>query len=81
MYFAPLKVFLPISLILFIISIIVAIYSILVLRKIMDVTVVVPMLAALQIAITGLLADLIDKRNPRLRHRFGPRTIRLRYVR
>ncbi len=66
MYFAPLKVFLPISLILFIISIIVAVYSVLVLRKIMDVTVVVAMLAALQIAITGLLADLIDKRNPRL---------------
>lgn len=66
MYFAPLKVFLPISLALFVISIIVAIYSVLVLRKIMDVTVVVTMLAALQIAITGLLADLIDKRNPRL---------------
>ncbi len=66
MYFAPLKVFLPISLALFIIGVIVAAYSVLVLRKIMDVTVMVTMLAALQIAITGLLADLIDKRNPRL---------------
>lgn len=62
MYFAPLKVFMPISIFLFLGGFFILLYSYLVLGKVMDITVIVTMLAALQIAVIGLLADLIDKR-------------------
>ena len=65
MYFAPLKIFLPVSLALFLFSTIIFLYSVLVLHKLMDVTVVVTMLASIQIAAIGLLADLMDKRSPK----------------
>ena len=65
MYFAPLKIFLPVSLALFLLGIVIFLYSILVLHKLMDVTVVVTMLASIQIAAIGLLADLMDKRSPK----------------
>jgi glycosyltransferase involved in cell wall biosynthesis len=60
-YFTPLKVFLPLSLLLFLVSFGLALYSIFVLDKFMDVTVLVTFLSALQIALTGLLADLIRR--------------------
>lgn len=60
-YFTPLKVFLPISLALFLISFGLALYSTLVLDKFMDVTVIVTFLSALQIAVTSLLADLVRR--------------------
>ena len=66
MYFAPLKVFLPTALFLGMLGLFIMIYSKVVLGKLMDVTVVVTFLAALQIAMTGLLADLVDKRSPKL---------------
>jgi len=66
MYFAPLKIFLPVSLTLFLFGAIVFLYSVLVLHKVMDVTVVVTILASIQIAVIGLLADLMDKRSPNL---------------
>jgi hypothetical protein len=66
MYFAPLKVFLPIAIALAILGIAIMVYSKIVLDRLMDVTVVVTFLAALQIAMAGLLADLVDKRSPKL---------------
>jgi glycosyltransferase involved in cell wall biosynthesis len=63
MYFAPLKIFLPVSLALFLFGVVIFLYSVLVLHKVMDVTVVVTMLASIQIAAIGLLADLTDKRS------------------
>jgi len=66
MYFAPLKIFLPVAIMLAILGVGIMIYSTFVLGQLMDVTVVVTLLAALQIAMAGLLADLVDKRNPRL---------------
>jgi glycosyltransferase involved in cell wall biosynthesis len=60
-FFTPLKVFLPLSLVLFIVGFGLALYSILVLGKFMDVTVTVTVLFALQIALTGLLADLVRR--------------------
>jgi glycosyltransferase involved in cell wall biosynthesis len=65
MYFAPLKIFLPVSLALFLFGAAIFLYSILVLHKLMDVTVVVTILASIQIAAIGLLADLMDKRSPK----------------
>jgi glycosyltransferase involved in cell wall biosynthesis len=65
MYFAPLKIFLPVSLLLFAISGGVLLYSYFVLPKVMDITVIVAALASLQIAMLGLLADLVDKRGQR----------------
>ena len=66
MYFAPLKIFLPIAIMLAILGVGIMIYSSIVVGRLMDVTVVVTLLAALQIAMAGLLADLVDKRSPRL---------------
>ena len=66
MYFAPLKVFLPTALLLGVLGLAIMIYSKVVLGRLMDVTVVVTFLAALQIAMTGLLADLVDKRSRKL---------------
>lgn len=64
-YYAPLRVFLPLSAFLFLAGIVVGLYSFLVLDRLMDATTVVLVLAALQIAAAGLLADMIDKRTPR----------------
>lgn len=66
MYFAPLKIFLPTALLLAVLGAAIMIYSKIVLDRLMDVTVVVTFLAALQVAMTGLLADLVDKRSRRL---------------
>jgi glycosyltransferase involved in cell wall biosynthesis len=65
MYFAPLKIFLPVSLVLFLFGLAIFLYSVLVLHKLMDVTVVVTILTSIQIAAIGLLADLMDKRSPK----------------
>ena len=40
-------------------------YSLIVLGRLMDVTTVILAVAALQAAMTGMLADLVDKRMPR----------------
>jgi glycosyltransferase involved in cell wall biosynthesis len=64
-YYAPLRVFLPISGVLLLAGLIFGVYSILILEKLMDVTTVVLVMAAIQLASTGLLADMINKRTPR----------------
>jgi glycosyltransferase involved in cell wall biosynthesis len=66
MYFAPLRIFLPVALLLLLVALGIMVYSKIVLGQLMDVTVVVTFLASLQIAMAGLLADLVDKRSPRL---------------
>jgi glycosyltransferase involved in cell wall biosynthesis len=62
MYFAPLRVLLPISGILLLTALAVLIGSALFTPKIMDVTVIVITMTALQIAVVALVADLIEKR-------------------
>ena len=64
MYFNPLKIFVPISAVFFLLGILVLLYSGFVLGRVMDVTVIVLISLAIQIAVIGLLADLIDKRSP-----------------
>lgn len=61
-YFNPLKFFLPISFFLFLIAIFVFLYSKFFTPKVMDITIIVIIMGAIQIATLGLLADLIDRR-------------------
>jgi hypothetical protein len=64
LYFNPLKIFIPISGSLFLLGLAILFYSAFVLHRVMDVTVIVIMSVAIQVAVIALLADLIDKRNP-----------------
>jgi hypothetical protein len=63
MYFAPLRVLLPISGALLLAALVVLIVSALFTPRIMDVTVIVVTMTALQIAVVALVADLIEKRH------------------
>ena len=63
MYFAPLRVLLPISGLLLLAALAVLIGSALFTPKIMDVTVIVITMTALQIAVVALVADLVEKRH------------------
>jgi len=65
MYFNPLKIFIPLSIILFLIAMAVFCYSHFCLHKVMDITTIVILMSAVQIAAIGLLADLVDKRTQR----------------
>lgn len=62
LYFNPLKIFLPMSLILFASGIAVFLYSYYLLDKVMDVSTILLIVTSIQVAAIGLLADLIDKR-------------------
>lgn len=66
MYFNPLKVFLPISATLFIAALAIFFYSLLFTPKIMDATVTIIVMTAVQVLVIGMLADLIDKRSQRM---------------
>lgn len=63
MYFNPLKIFMPISAVLFLIGLGALFYSAFVLHRVWDVTVIILISLAIQVAVIGLLADLIDKRS------------------
>jgi len=63
MYFAPLRVLLPISGLLLLLALAVLIGSMLLTDRVMDVTVVVITMTALQIAVVALVADLIRKQH------------------
>jgi len=63
MYFNPLKIFIPISLFLFLTGILVLLYSIFFTEKIMDTTVVILVVSSIQTMAIGMIADLIDKRS------------------
>ena len=65
LYFNPLKVFMPLAGIVALSAILLLVFSKLVLHRVMDISVIVLLSAALQIAVIGLLADLIDKRGQR----------------
>lgn len=65
LYFRPLKIFLPISGMLFLAAIAILVYSAFFTEKIMDASVTITLMTAFQMAAIGLLADLIDKRNQR----------------
>jgi glycosyltransferase involved in cell wall biosynthesis len=62
LYFRPLKIFLPMSLFLFLAAGAVFLYSWVWTPKIMDASVVILLASSVQMAAIGLLADLIDKR-------------------
>jgi len=62
LYFNPLKIFLPMSFILFIAGIAVFLYGYYFLDRVMDVTTILLLVTSIQVAAIGLLADLIDKR-------------------
>jgi glycosyltransferase involved in cell wall biosynthesis len=64
LYFAPLKIFLPLSLLLFLLGIIWAIYSLAVLGQLADVSTIVIIMTAFQVAVIGMLAELINRRLP-----------------
>jgi glycosyltransferase involved in cell wall biosynthesis len=63
MYFNPLKVFLPLSLMLAMASLGVLLYSHFFMERILDATTVVLFIGAIQLLAIGMLADLIDKRS------------------
>jgi len=62
MYFNPLKVFIPLSLILFLLSFLVIFFSWIFLDQIMDVTFGIIAMTAINVLTIGMIADLIDKR-------------------
>lgn len=63
MYFNPLKVLLPISLFLFVLAMVIGLYSLLTQGRVMDITVITLTMAALQIAVVAMIADMIHKKN------------------
>jgi glycosyltransferase involved in cell wall biosynthesis len=64
LYFAPLKIFLPMSGLLLLLAIGWGVFTKLVLGKLADVSTVVILLAAVQVFVVALLAELIDRRLP-----------------
>jgi len=65
LYFNPLKIFAPFSLILFLLAVLVFIYSKFFTPQVMDITIIVIIMTAVQILALGLIADLVDKRTER----------------
>ena len=65
LYFNPLKIFIPFSLILFLLAVMVFIYSKFFTPQVMDITIIVIIMTAVQILALGLIADLVDKRTDR----------------
>jgi glycosyltransferase involved in cell wall biosynthesis len=68
LYFAPLKIFLPLSGLLFLIALGWGLFSALILGRLADVSTLVIMMTAIQVAIVGLLAELINQRFPNRYH-------------
>jgi glycosyltransferase involved in cell wall biosynthesis len=66
LYFAPLKVFLPLSGLLFVLSIAWGMFTHLVLGRLADVTTMVIFMTSIQVATLGLLAELINHRLPNI---------------
>ncbi len=62
LYFNPLKIFFPFSLILLLLAILIFIYSKFFTPQVMDITIIVIVMSAVQILALGLIADLVDKR-------------------
>ncbi len=64
LYFAPLKVFVPLSALLYLLAVGVGLFTKLVLDELADVATVVIAMTATQVAIVGLLAELVNRRLP-----------------
>ena len=63
MYFNPLKVLLPISFGLLLAAVVIGAYSLATQGRIMDITVITLTMAALQIAVVAMIADMIQKKS------------------
>jgi glycosyltransferase involved in cell wall biosynthesis len=63
MYFDPLKIFFPLSLILFLASALVLVTSYFFARQVMDITTIILFVGALHMLAIGLIADLVVKRD------------------
>jgi glycosyltransferase involved in cell wall biosynthesis len=63
LYFNPLKVFLPLSVLFVVAGMLVGLISKLVFGKLLDTTMIVLIVSGVQILMLGMLADLIDKRS------------------
>ena len=68
LYFAPLKIFLPISAILLLSAIGWGVFTKFVLGEVADVSTMVIVMTAVQVGVVGLVAELIDRRLPNLYH-------------
>jgi glycosyltransferase involved in cell wall biosynthesis len=66
LYFVPLKIFLPLSGVLLVLAIVWGIFTHLVLGRLADVSTMVMVMAGIQVAALGLLAELINHRLPNL---------------
>ncbi len=66
LYFAPLKVFLPLSLLLLLLATGWGLFTHFVLGQLADVTTIVIVMTAIQVAMLGLLAELINHRVPNI---------------
>lgn len=64
LYFAPLKLFLPLSGLLFLVAVAWALFTKMALGQLADVSTLVIVMTAFQVAVIGLLAELINKRLP-----------------
>jgi glycosyltransferase involved in cell wall biosynthesis len=63
MYFNPLKVLLPLSFLLFLTAVVIGTYSLVTQGRVMDITVLTLTMAALQIAVVAMIADMIQKKS------------------
>jgi len=70
LYFAPLKLFLPVSAFLFLLAIAWAFFTMLALGRLADVSTLVIVMTAFQVAVIGMLAELINKRLPNYHRNF-----------
>ena len=66
LYFAPLRIFIPVSLFFLIAAVVWAFFSFIVFEELADVSTVVLVMAGIQIGLLGLVAELINRRVPNL---------------
>jgi glycosyltransferase involved in cell wall biosynthesis len=66
LYFAPLKVFLPLSILLLLLALAWALFSKFILGQLADVSTLVIAMTGFQIAVIGMLAELINQRTPNI---------------
>jgi glycosyltransferase involved in cell wall biosynthesis len=69
LYFAPLKIFLPLSGMLCVLALVWGIFTHVVLGRLADVSTMVIFMTSIQIAMLGLLAELINRRLPNIHRR------------
>jgi hypothetical protein len=75
LYFAPLKIFLPLSGVLFVLAVAWGLFSQFVLGRLADLSTMVLVVTSIQVAALGLLAEMINHRVPNT-HRKGDKSYR-----